>query len=192
MITAAQQGRDLAITVEGIESPFVIRPLPGRMGKTLTDLYFRTIIRELPVTQMEDVLRIAVDGGQWVTGDDGERHLVPLPEEQQTVYNRCDDELSTGEAQDVLNPAFFWQTVLNFSGVKSYVEAGGGFEGLVKTQGFLAQTLGVSPLTTSPSGALETLIRLQASMSPTTSPTGGSTIDRLPAGKQSRKGKRSK
>lgn len=185
MISAAQQGRDLAITVEGIESPFVIRPLPGRMGKALTDLYLRTIVRDLPVTQMEDVFRIALDGGQW-DGDD----LIPLPYEQQTVYRRCDDELSTAEAQDVLHPAFFWQTVLGFSGVKAYTDAGGGFEGGVKALGFLAQTLGVSPLTTSPSGALETLIRLQASTSPTTSPTGGSTIDRLPAGKQSRKGKR--
>ncbi len=185
MVSAALQGRDLAITVEGVESPFVIRPLPGRMGKHLTDLYLRTMARELPPTQMEDVFRIALDGGQWA--DDAHTVLVPLPEDQQPVWARCDDELSQAEGQDVLHLAFFWQTVLGMTGVNSYIEAGGGFAGGVKTLGFLTQTLGISPLTTSPSSALETLIRSQANMSPTSSPMTGSTVEKLPANKQSRR-----
>jgi hypothetical protein len=185
MITAEQQGLNLAITVEGIEAPFVIRPLPGRMGKALTDIYLRTMARELHPENMEDVFRIALDGGRWA--DDERTKLVPLPEAEQLVYNRCEDTLSQAAGQDVLHAAFFWQTVLGIAGVNAYVEAGGGFAGGVKTLGSLVQTLGISPLTTSPSSALETLIRSQASTSPTTSPTAGSTIEKLPANRRSRK-----
>lgn len=185
MITAALQGRDLAITVEGIESPFVIRPLPGRMGKQLTHEYLLTLDRQLPATRMEEILMISVDGGQWVAGEDGDV-LMPLDPADRTVYNRCDDELSTTEAQDVLHPAFFWQTVLGMDGINVYIKGGGGYAGGLKALGSLAQALGMSPLMTSLSSESATLTPSPASTSPTSTPTAGSTVERLPAAKRSR------
>ncbi|RFA12167.1 hypothetical protein B7R22_17210 [Subtercola boreus] len=180
MIEAAQQGRDLHLTVEGVESPFVIRPLPGRMGKHVTEQYLKISARKLPAQGMEDLLRIAVDGGHWV-GD----YLAPMPTDGQHIYNRCEDELSTAEAQDILLPALFWQTVLGMDGVETYVKAGGGFAGGVKALGFLLSTLGISPLLTSHSTELETLIRAQANMPSTDTPTDGPTLAKLPAEKRS-------
>jgi hypothetical protein len=180
MIEAAQQGRDLHLTMEGIESPFVIRPLPGRMGKHVTEQYLKISAREIHPQGMEDLLRIAVDGGHWV-GD----YLAPMPSDQQPNYDRLENELSTAEAQDILLPALFWQTVLGMDGVETYVKAGGGFAGGVKALGFLLSTLGISPLLTSQSTALETLIRAQANTPTTATPTGGPTLARLPAEKRS-------
>ncbi|CAN5424927.1 hypothetical protein BH09ACT9_BH09ACT9_00730 [soil metagenome] len=189
MITAALQGRDLHLTVEGIEAPFIIRPLPGKMGKHITDLYLRITARELPPHGMEDLFRIAVDGGQWV--EDGQ--LVPLPEDQRVNYNRADDELSQSEAQDFLLPAFFWQTILGIDGVNEYIQAGGGMAGGVKLLGSLALTLGVSPLLISQSSALETLIQKVGDTPTTTTPQGGPTLAKLPAEKRSiNQGKRPK
>ncbi|GGD33080.1 hypothetical protein GCM10010915_11820 [Microbacterium faecale] len=167
-LKAQQVDRDLHLTVEGAAT-FVIRPLPGRVGKQITDTYLDGAAGHTDGTDVELALMMAVDGAQW---DDETGRYVPLPEEQRTVYNRVSDELRLGEAESILLPAFFWQTILGITGVNAYIEGGEGIAGGVKALWALVARLGVSPLQTSPSSALESLIRL-ASTPTTTSPTGG-------------------
>jgi hypothetical protein len=181
MISAAQQGRNLAITVEGIDDPFVIAPLPGRQGQVLTDMYLRTMTRDLDATTMQEVMFIAIDGGNW----DADGNLVSKPDAERPVWARMADTASLGEAQDVMHAAFFWQTVLSTDGVNTYIKAGGGMAGGVKALWALASTLGISPSTTSPNLALEMLIRLQEGTSPTSTPSGGKTLAKLPDSKKS-------
>lgn len=81
---------------------------------------------------------------------DGER-WVPVPEEQQTNFNRVGEELSQDEAEAILMPAFFWQTILGMDGVKAYLEGGEGLSGTLKATGALSRRLGLLVRPTSPS-----------------------------------------
>lgn len=186
MIKATEVGRDLHLTVEGIESPFVIRPLPGRVGMQITNTYLEGATGQADALAIENALRIAVDGGQ-PSGDSGE--FVPLEVAEQHNYNRIQDELRTAEAESVLLPAFFWQTALGISGVNAFIEGGEGIAGGVKALWALVARLGLSPTKTAPSSALENLIQLQAPIPPTsTRPGGGKNVkqprDRLPKKKK--------
>jgi hypothetical protein len=191
MISAAVQGRDLAITVEGSET-FVVAPLPGRQGEHLTNLYLLTMTRELPAATMNDVL----DGGVWVMdGEPLERwvegaDLKPKPEAERHVLNQMRDSISQTEQQDVLHAAFFWQTVLGLDGVQAYIQAGGGLAAGVKTLRFLVSTLGVSPLTMLPPSESETLTPSQESSPSTGTRSGSGMLAKLPAGKRSRRAKK--
>jgi len=171
-LKAQQVDRDLHLTVEGAAT-FVVRPLPGRIGKQITDTYLDGAAGNANATDVEAALMMAVDGGRW---DDEAGRYVPLPDEQRTVYNRISDELRLGEAESILLPAFFWQTVLSIAGINAYIEGGEGIAGGVKALWALVARLGLSPLKTSPSSALESLIRL-GSTPTTTSPTGGAKSD---------------
>lgn len=133
-----KHGRNLHIWPEGIEEPFVIKPLPGRAGIQITDAYLNSI-KDGGGPDLLSALQIAVDGGRQnaITG-----LWEPLPEEQQTNYNRIGLELSQDESERVIYPAFFWQTLLGMSGVKLYLEAGEGLEGTLKAVGALSQRLG--------------------------------------------------
>ncbi|RFA12641.1 hypothetical protein B7R21_09855 [Subtercola boreus] len=162
MITATLAGRNLELTLDNIDQPFIIKPLPGRMGKQVTDHYLRITARAIPADGMEDLLRICVDGGRWHE----DKTLVPLPEAHRTNYLRCEDELSTAEAQDVLLPALLWQTVLGMDGVTTYVDGGGGMAGGVAALRLLVTTLGISPHAVSP--RMEELIEAAAGGTETT------------------------
>lgn len=168
MLTAEQVDRDLVLTVEGAE-PFRIRPLPGRQGKQITDTYLLGAQGLAPGADIEAALAIAVDGGVW---DDDEARFVPRPESERTIYNRVHDELRLGEAESILLPAFFWQTILGMAGVTAFIEGGEGMRGGVKALGALAARLGLSPSLTSPSSVLGNLIRLESTQT-MTSPNGG-------------------
>lgn len=182
MTTARQVARDLIITVEGVE-PFTVRPLPGRRGKELTDLFLRMATRQgmPPETTMEQVLAWSVNGvdenGDWIT-------VGPNSE-------RLENTLTLHESEDVYNAAFYWSTVLGIDGVNTYLAHGGGLTGSVKALEALALTLGISPSMTSPSSELESLIR-QASTPSTGTPNGSGTLARLPESKRSRKPKQQK
>jgi hypothetical protein len=89
------------------------------------------------------------------------------------VYTDIDSRLSLSEAQDVLLPALFWQTVLGIKGVNIYLNSGGGDTGTVKALWSLVSILGTSAPLTSPPTALETLIPILASTPTTSTPTGG-------------------
>ncbi|MFF1875905.1 hypothetical protein, partial [Kitasatospora herbaricolor] len=174
MASFTQQGRDLHILIEGVDDPFVIRPLPGRRGQQLTD-YFLKIASQLPLEgpdapeDMETILNWAVNGvdenGDWITAGENSRR----------VYNT----LTLEEGQDVMLPAFYWSTVLGLKGVEEYFSVGG-MAGGVKAMGSLALTLGISPLVTSPSSVLATPTPSQASTTTTSTPNGGSARERLP------------
>lgn len=138
-ITAEKHGRDLHIRVEGVHDPFVIRPLPGRAGIAITDTYLRESHPGGNVAKMAVAFQIAVDGGRQnaITGE-----WEPLPEAEQTTWNRIGDELSQEEGNSVIMPAFFWQTILGLDGVKAYIEGGEGLGGILKAAGALSARLG--------------------------------------------------
>jgi hypothetical protein len=166
-ITAAQQGRDLHLQIEGVEAPFVIHPLPGRAGMQITETYLNGAIGGTSNEEITDALAIALDGA--VKVDD---IWVPVAEKDRINGNRMGDELSLTETEHVAQCAFFWQTVLGVAGVNAYIEDGGGVAGGSKALWALAMRLGLSPSRTSPSSALETLIQL-ANTPTTSTPTGG-------------------
>lgn len=168
-LKAEQYGRDLHLTVEGADT-FVIRPLPGRVGVQITDTYLEGAVNKATAVEVEEALMIAVDGAMW---DDVEGRWVPHPEGERPNYDRISAELRLGEAESVLLPAFFWQTVVGIAGVNAYIEGGEGVAGGIKALWALVARLGISPSKTSHSSALDDLIRLQAG-SPSTSsrPTG--------------------
>ncbi|MFL2001434.1 hypothetical protein [Microbacterium sp. A1-JK] len=145
-ITADKVGRDLHITLEGVPDPFVIRPLPGRAGLQMTDTYLQ-FSGGNTTADMLAALQIAVDGARQnaLTGV-----WEPLPEAEQTNYNRIGNELSQEEGNDILMPAFFWQTALGMDGVRQYIEGGGGLTGTLKATGALAARLGRLAPRTSP------------------------------------------
>lgn len=145
-ITADKVGRNLNLKMEGVGDPFVIRPLPGRAGIQITDVYLRFSGGDT-TADMLAALQIAVDGGQWNAEAE---HWEPLPEAEQTNMNRIGQELSQEEGNDIIMPAFFWQTVLGISGVKAYIEEGGGLAGTLKAAGALSQRLGRLAPRTSP------------------------------------------
>lgn len=181
MASFTQQGRDLHITIEGVDDPFVIRPLPGRRGQELTE-YFLRIAAQQPLDGLPDappdmatVLNWAVNGvdenGDWITDGENSRR----------VFN----QLTLSEGEDVLLPAFYWSSVLGIKGVQEYFGAGGGMAGGVKALGSLTMTLGISPLVTSPSSVLATPTPSPAGTTSTSSPTSGSALERLPRWKRS-------
>lgn len=143
MIKAEKVGRNLHITLEGVDGAFVIHPLPGRAGLQITGTYLETYaggaVNLLPALQM------AVDGAVLVDG-----LWVPVPDEEQTNYNRIGLELSQEESEAVIMPAFFWQTVLGMDGVRAYIEGGEGLAGTLKASGALSRRLGILALPTSP------------------------------------------
>lgn len=167
MVTATEVGRDLHLTVEGI-APYVVRPLPGRIGEQITSTYLNSAVGSATTEEMTDAFRMALDGGV-LNGD----RYVPLPEAEQHNYNRLQDELRTAEAESILMPAFLWQTVLGLSGVTAFIEGGEGVAGGVKALWALTARLGISPSRTSPSSALDDLIQLQAVTRSTSTRPGG-------------------
>jgi hypothetical protein len=146
-ITAEKIGRNLHIQVEGVDGPFVIRPLPGRAGLQITDTYLNTAGGLSNAQALTEALIMAVDGAHEnsITG-----RWEPLPVEEQTNFDRIGRELSQEESEAVLMPAFFWQTVLGVQGVKAYIEGGEGLGGTLKATGALSHRLGLLLQPTSP------------------------------------------
>jgi len=136
-ITAEKVGRNLHITLEGAGEPFVIRPLPGNAGIQITDTYLNSMAGQ--TADIVTALQMAVDGARKnaITGK-----WEPLPEEEQTNFQRIGDELSQEEGNDIIMPAFFWQTILGMDGVRAYTSEGGGLPGTLKASGALSQRLG--------------------------------------------------
>lgn len=178
MVTALEVGRDLHLTVEGI-APYVVRPLPGRIGEQITSTYLAAAVGRATTDEMTDAFRMALDGGVL----DGDRY-IPLPEAEQHNYNRVQGELRTAEAESILMPAFLWQTILGLSGVNAFIEGGEGVAGGVKALWALTARLGLSPSRTSPSSALDELTRLQAATPSTSSPLGGVKPGKQPRDRQ--------
>ena len=145
-VTAEKVGRSLHLKFEGVEEPFIVKPLPGRAGLQITDTYLAISGGENRAQDLTQALQIAVDGAV----RDGDR-WVPVPDDQQTNFNRIGEELSQDEAESILMPAFFWQTILGMDGVKAYLEGGEGLSGTLKATGALSRRLGLLVRPTSPS-----------------------------------------
>lgn len=144
-VTAEKQGRNLVLTLEGVD-PFMVRPLPGLAGVQITDAYIHAA-GGMSAAEMDDAFRMAVDGAREnaITG-----RWEPLPIEEQANYARIGRELSQAEAEEILMPAFLWQTTLGMDGVNAYLEAGGGLPGTLKATGALSRRLGLLARRTSP------------------------------------------
>lgn len=137
MITATKDGRNLVLTMEGVD-PFVIRPLPGHAGRQITDTYLTSVAGGSSTMDLTAALQMAVDGA--LHEDDV---WVPLPEAEQTNFARIGMELSQEEAELIIMPAFFWQTILGMDGVKAYIQGGEGLAGTLKASGALTTRLGL-------------------------------------------------
>lgn len=146
-VTASKEGRNLVLRMEGVDEPFIIRPLPGRAGIQVTDTYLKIHGGADRAQELTEALQMAADGA--VKDDTG--RWVPLPEDQQINFNRIGEELSQAEAEQIIMPALFWQTVLGMDGVTAYLEEGGGLPGTLKAAGALSRRLGLYVLPTSPS-----------------------------------------
>lgn len=144
-VTAEKVGRNLHITMEGVD-PFVVRPLPGLAGVQITDAYIHAA-GGMSAAEMEAAFIMAVDGAREnaITG-----RWEPVPQDERTNYTRIGKELSQAEAEEILMPAFLWQTTLGLEGVKAYLEAGGGLAGTLKATGALSRRLGLFARRTSP------------------------------------------
>lgn len=136
-VTAEKVGRSLHLKFEGVEEPFIVKPLPGRAGLQITDTYLAISGGENRAQDLTQALQIAVDGAV----RDGDR-WVPVPDDQQTNFNRIGEELSQDEAEAILMPAFFWQTILGMDGVKAYLEGGEGLSGTLRATSALSRRLG--------------------------------------------------
>jgi hypothetical protein len=172
MITAEQVGRNLHLTVEGVPEPFIIEPLPGFAGERATQAFLETAALIRPPDQLEDVWQMVLDG---VTPDGD-------PVKGGPNWTRIRNTLSLHEGEDVLHPAFYWQTTLGIDGVNEYLEVGGGLPGAKKVLQRLILTLGISPTQTVPGGALENLTQRLVPTPPTDPST--TTVDRLPLHKR--------
>lgn len=145
MLNATKDGRNLVLTMEGVD-PFVIRPLPGHAGRQITDTYLTSVSGGASPTDLTAALQMAVDGavldgGRW----------VPRPDDEQVNFNRIGMELSQEESELIIMPAFFWQTILGMDGVRAYIEGGEGLAGTLKASGALTARLGLLARRTSPS-----------------------------------------
>jgi hypothetical protein len=129
MITTERIGRNLAITLEGVDEPFIVPPLAGNAGVQITETYIGGTGGIGTAADLAAALMMAVDGG--VEDEDAHR-WVPRPEAERTTYNRIGNELSQAEAEDVMSVAFFWQTALGDDGVRLFLEGGGGAMGALR------------------------------------------------------------
>lgn len=178
-IKAVEVGRDLHITVEGVDDVFVIRPLPASAGRQVTETYLQGSVFLADAKEVEAALLIAVDGGQKT--DAG---WVPL--EHRPVQERMDDTLRQTEAEQVAMAAFFWQTVLGIDGVNEYLDAGGGITGMGKAVWALTVRLGISPQGTSPDSVLASLMP-EGSIPSTSIRPGGKKPGKQPQDRQPKK-----
>lgn len=162
MITTERHGRNLHIIVEGVDDPYVIRPLPGNAGIQVTATYLGSAGGIEDTQEFLHALVMAVDGA---VEDPETGRWVPLPEDQWTNYNRIGRELRQGEAEMVIQPAFFWQTILGDDGVRIYLEDGGGLTGALKALGALRSRAGLLATRISPLSA--SVIPTQTGYTPT-------------------------
>lgn len=136
-VTAEKVGRSLHLKFEGVEEPFIVKPLPGRAGLAITDTYLAITGGENRAQDLTQALQMAVDGAV----REGDR-WVPLPDSEQVNFDRIGEELSQDEAESILMPAFFWQTILGMDGVRAYLEGGEGLSGTLRATSALARRLG--------------------------------------------------
>lgn len=170
MITTERHGRNLHIIVEGVDDPYVIRPLPGNAGVQVTETYLGSAGGIANGPEFLDALIMAVDGAVY---DPETRRWAPVPEEQRTNYNRLGMELRQAEAELVIMPAFFWQSILGDEGVRLYLEGGEGTAGALKATGAMAGRLRILQNRPSPLSALVTPTRTAPTPTGTSTPRGG-------------------
>lgn len=129
MITTERIGRNLAIHLEGVDEPFIVRPLAGNAGVQVTETYIGGTGGIGSAEDLAAALMMAVDGA---VEDPATGRWVPLPEEERTTYNRMGVEVTQAEAEDILSAAFFWQTALGDDGVRLFLDGGGGAMGALR------------------------------------------------------------
>ena len=215
MTTATTEGRRLKLTVEGIDEPFFVDPLPARRGRALTDIFIDASLGKLhPLAtaaifiesfgpanyaRMDGTLvdEFDDDGHFLATFDAAgriEQRQPDLGPDAVHVRFRARDDAAAPEGEPIRQEegeslclaSFYWQTVSGMEAVNAFIDGGEGSVGSLKALNLLLFRLGVSPSKTSPSSELESQIQQQAASLSTTTPNGGSTLERLPSAKRSR------
>ncbi|MGB3413625.1 MAG: hypothetical protein WBA28_02805 [Microbacteriaceae bacterium] len=173
-ITAEEVGRDLHITVEGLE-PYVIKPLVGKYGETLTQAFIKFAVDGLSDQAWSEALLGAMDGFT----ENGE------PNREGVNQNRLINELRLAEAERVLFAAFLWQTVMGIGTVQEYLSNPDTMDGSLKAMRALAFKLGLSAWMKSPDTESENVTPVEDTNT-TSSPQSSKTVEKLPWHKRSR------
>lgn len=132
MLTTARAGRNLVITVDGVDEPFIVPPLPGNAGREATYAYLQVAggsRGDKAATEISDAMAMCIDGGRLNPDDD---HWYPNPPADRPNFTRIGNELREEEGEAVLMVAFFWQSILGDEGVRLYLEGGAGTRGSLR------------------------------------------------------------
>jgi hypothetical protein len=205
MITATPDGRYLRIQVLGAEGSaadsevddFVVAPLSAKRGYILSRMYVAQTLATIPalgVDQEEGALEsvmieaIGVANYERLAG----AIVVPVPADDPAFaaglryrqYERHEDRVASDgeplraeEVQQILQAAFYWQSVVGLDGVKAFLEDPGFARG--KAIALLYAALGIRLSPTSHSGASESQTPEDATPA-TSTPTGTSSSVVLP------------
>lgn len=205
MITATPDGRRLRIQVldadgsaagSGVDD-FLVDPLSAKRGYVLSRLYVAQSIATIPalgIDQQEGALEsvmieaIGVANYERLAG----AIVVPVPADDPAYaaglryrqYERFEDRVASDgeplrqeEVQQILQAAFYWQSVVGMDGVKAFLEDPGFARG--KAIALLYAALGIRLSPTSHSGASENQTPPDGTPA-TTTPTGTSSSVVLP------------
>lgn len=167
---ASKVGRDLHLSVQGLD-PFVIKPLNGRRGLELSNLWLDIALGIDVGLGAGAALFRAVDG----VGPDGEWI------ERGPIATRMESELSLEEGYVAMHAALIWQTILGMPGVEKFIADGGGHDANLKAYRELTSRLAPSRLQILRDLGLANLTSTDGS-SDTATPSGSETPDAQPDG----------
>lgn len=206
MITATPDGRSLRIRVTDPENPaagsavddIIVDPLPAKRGVQLSRLYVTQALGTIPELGVETptseglesvfieavgpdnyariagAIVVATEEGSAVR-DAGVRYLAYEEHDGQVAPDG--EPLRHEEIQNILQAAFFWQSVVGIDGVNAYLENSDLTSG--KALGLLLTALGIQLSRTSRSSESENQTP-QAGTPGTSTPTGTSSSVVLP------------
>lgn len=195
--TATQEGRNLVIRVPGIDDPFVVTPISAKRGQYLTERYLSASLRGIPTDQAEGIFiesfgpenysrtfGCIVEQVEDSPGVKGWRKRIPADGEIEPEGLALRQE----EGETLCMAAFFWNSIIGMEGVNALLDSSTvGTSGILKANGLIQLRLGLSPLTTSRSSVLESLIQPPAgSLSIDPNSVNSSATVRLPANKRSK------
>jgi len=213
MTTATQQGRQLRLTVDGIDEPFLIDPLSAKRGKYLTERFIRASLGQMTQAEAEEIFIESLGASNYsrMSGyyvdeyHPGGRYAQTWTPEGAVIRDPGDDETITAkfiareavgdepelegepirqeESEALALAAFYWQTVVGMEAVDAFLNEGGGTNGSLKALTLLQIRLGLSRQPLSSSPVMENLIQ-EASSKATPAIQNSSASVRLPANKR--------
>jgi len=198
MFTQTESGRALILTLtqnddEDPIEPFIVQPLPMKIGRQLTAEYLQMAVRpehpdpllpEMTQERKEDIFTICIDGAD----PDGNVRTDENGDPIRPQRDRADALLSQAEGEELLIKAFMWQTIVGMDGLKAFDEGNGGTAGALKAIRLLQMRLGLLPSTTSRSTASANQTQQADTPDTTIRAAGagsGSSLSKLPKNRRS-------